>query len=56
MDRAFRLTLGRQPSVKEREGSVAFLARQAPLAGGEKGALEDMCLSLLSSSEFLYVD
>jgi hypothetical protein len=56
VDRAFRLALGRQPSVAERESGVAFLARQAALAGGEKGALEDMCLSLLSSNEFLYVD
>ncbi|MBL8174357.1 MAG: DUF1553 domain-containing protein [Bryobacterales bacterium] len=56
VERAFRLTLGREPGTKEREQSVAFLAKQAPLAGGQKGALEDMCLSLLSSSEFLYVD
>ncbi|MBL8219756.1 MAG: DUF1553 domain-containing protein [Bryobacterales bacterium] len=56
VDRAFRLTLGREPAAKEREHSVAFLAKQSSLAGGQKGALEDMCLSLLSSSEFLYVD
>jgi len=56
VDRAFRLTLGREPAVKEREQSVAFLAKQSSLAGGQKGALEDMCLALLSSSEFLYVD
>jgi hypothetical protein len=56
VDRAFRLTLGREPAAKERERGAAFLAKQALLAGGQKGALEDMCLSLLSSSEFLYVD
>ncbi|MBS1826822.1 MAG: DUF1553 domain-containing protein [Acidobacteria bacterium] len=56
VDRAFRLALGREPASKERQGSVAFLAKQAPLAGGQRGALEDMCLSLLSSSEFLYID
>jgi hypothetical protein len=56
VDRAFRLTLGREPAADERAQSVAFLAKQGPLAGGQKGALEDMCLSLLSSSEFLYID
>ncbi|MEZ5403225.1 MAG: DUF1549 and DUF1553 domain-containing protein [Bryobacteraceae bacterium] len=50
VDRAFRMTLGRTPSVPERERSVALLAK-----GGD-AAVEDMCLSLLSSSEFLYID
>lgn len=56
VDRAFRLTLGRKPSASEAEQSHEFLARQAALAGGTPGALEDLCLSLLSSSEFLYID
>lgn len=54
--RATRLTLGRSPSAAELRRGQEFLARQAPLAGGPAGALEDLCLSLLSSSEFLYVD
>jgi hypothetical protein len=56
VDRAFRLTLGRKPSATESERSREFLATQAKLAGGMPGALEDLCLSLLSSSEFLYID
>lgn len=54
--RATRLTLGRAPSATELQRGREFLAKQAPLAGGMAGALEDLCLSLLSSSEFLYID
>jgi len=53
VERAFRLTLGRQPSAAERERSQAFLAKQAKLG---PAALDDLCLALLSSSEFLYID
>ncbi len=53
VERAFRLTLGRAPSPAESQRSQDFLAKQAHLG---PGALEDLCLSLLSSSEFLYID
>lgn len=52
-ERAFRLTLGRAPSASELSRSQAFLSKQAELGSA---ALEDLCLSLLSSSEFLYID
>ena len=54
--RAFRLTLGRAPSKAEEERSRAFLVSQTTLAGGRAAALEDLALSLLSSSEFIYID
>jgi len=56
VERAFRLTLGRAPSSSEAERSRAFLRNQAKLADGQMGALEDLSLSLLSSSEFVYID
>jgi hypothetical protein len=56
VERAFKLTLGRTPSAAEMNRSRDFLAKQSALAGSESGALDDLCLSLLSSSEFLYVD
>lgn len=55
-ERAYRLTLGRAPTKEEVDRSASFLAKQAALAGGAAGALEDLCLSLLSSSEFIYID
>ncbi len=53
VERAFRLTLGRTPSPAELERSQGFLAKQAKLG---PAALDDLCLALLSSSEFLYID
>jgi len=50
VNRAYRLTLGRAPTEEEAARSQAFLGR-----GGE-GALEDLALSLLGTSEFLYID
>ena len=50
VERAFSLTLGRRPSASELSRSREFLAK------GTRVALDDLCLSLLSSSEFLYVD
>ena len=48
VDRAFRFTLGRTPTAAEMDRGQTFLARQ--------NKLEDLCLALLSSSEFLYID
>ncbi|MBI4902164.1 MAG: DUF1553 domain-containing protein [Acidobacteria bacterium] len=47
VERAFRLTLGRAPTPKETARSREFLSQST---------LDDLCLSLLSSSEFLYID
>jgi hypothetical protein len=55
-ERAYRLTLGRAPTAAELERGRQFLTAQAKLANGPAGALDDLCLSLLSSSEFLYID
>ncbi len=55
-ERAYRLTLGRTPTEAELKRSREFLTAQTKLAGGSQGALEDLCLNLLSSSEFLYID
>ena len=48
VERAFRLTLGRPPSPSEMERSGDYLTKQK--------SLDDLCLALLSSSEFLYID
>ncbi|MFN0106616.1 MAG: DUF1549 and DUF1553 domain-containing protein [Bryobacteraceae bacterium] len=48
VERAFRLTLGRPPSPSEMQRSRDYLTKQQ--------SLEDLCLALLSSSEFLYID
>lgn len=55
-ERAYRLTLGRAPTEAELQRSREFLTLQTKLAVGAQGALEDLCLNLLSSSEFLYID
>ena len=47
---AYWLALGRPPSQKETEKSLAFLG-----AGGRKQLLE-LCLTLFNTSEFVYVD
>jgi hypothetical protein len=67
--RAFRLALGRSPTVAERDQLRSFLALQgerharsatesssstAPPAFGR--ALADLCQMVLSSNEFAYVD
>ncbi|MBM3785376.1 MAG: DUF1553 domain-containing protein [Acidobacteria bacterium] len=55
-ERAYRLAFGRAATPSERQRAQEFLTQQARLAGGINGALEDLSLSLLSSSEFLYID
>ena len=56
VSRAFRLTLGREPTTKELARGRGFFSKQTQLANGQQGALEDLALSLLSTSEFLYID
>jgi hypothetical protein len=47
-ERAYKLALGRAPSVAERERAAAFLAGP--------GTLDDLAQALLATSEFLYID
>jgi hypothetical protein len=62
VSRTFRIALGREPSAKEVEWSLAFLKSQA--AGyaqrknekPETAALRDFCHSITNLNEFLYVD
>ena len=60
----FRLAFGRGPTLKEETTMFAFLRTQTgrymaagkTAAYGELQALADMCLVLLSSNEFVYLD
>ena len=47
-DQAARFALGRTPDAAERQMMAAFLARG--------GSIEDLCLALLNTNAFLYVD
>ncbi len=49
-ERAFRLALGRAPTAAELARTKEYLGK------GGKDAVEDVALTLLSSSEFLYID
>jgi hypothetical protein len=62
ISRAFLIALGRDPSAKEIEWSLAFLKSQT--AGYEQrknekpetAALRDFCHSIINLNEFLYLD
>lgn len=54
-ERALKLAFQRPISAKETEMAMAFLAKQEKSAGSPGAALEDLCHSLLSSNEFLYI-
>jgi hypothetical protein len=56
LDRAWKLTFQRTPNEAERANAREFLERQAKLAGGEEQAWTDLCQTLLSTNEFLYVN
>ena len=57
---ACRRVWGREPSDQERETLFEFVARQEELLRQEEksgdGAFVDLCLALLNSNEFLYLD
>ena len=55
-ERALRMAYTRTPSADEIERAAAFLAKQEKIAGSPEGALEDLCHTLLSSNEFLYIN
>jgi hypothetical protein len=56
LDRAFKLAFQRTPTEAERASARDFLARQQKLAGGEEQAWADLCQTLFSTNEFLYVN
>ena len=56
LDRAFKLAYQRTPTEAERTDAKKILERQTPLAGGEDQAWTDLCQTLLSTNEFLYVN
>lgn len=55
-ERALRLAYNRAPLGDEIDKAARFLERQAAVAGSPAGALEDLCHTLLSSNEFLYIN
>jgi len=56
LDRAWKLAVQRTPSAAERTWATAFLEGQAKLTGNEAQAWADLCQTLLSTNEFLYVN
>jgi hypothetical protein len=57
VDRAYALVLGRPPAGRESEVGLQFLQKQASSYGDKRPqALADLCLVLLNSAEFLYID
>ena len=56
LDRAWKLAVQRTPTTDERTGAREFLDRQTKLTGNETQAWADLCQTLLSTNEFLYVN
>jgi hypothetical protein len=56
LDRAWKLAFQRTPGDAERKQAREFLDRQSKLAGGEEQAWADLCQTLMSTNEFLYVN
>ncbi len=55
-ERALRMAYTRTPNPEEIASATAFLKKQEKIAGSAEGALEDLCHTLLSSNEFLYIN
>ena len=56
VDRAFQLALQRSPSDSERQKCVSFLTKQEDVDSIKpKGSLADLCLVLLNSNEFVFL-
>jgi hypothetical protein len=55
-ERALRMAYTRAPKPEEIASAAAFLVKQEKIAGSPEGALEDLCHTLLSSNEFLYIN
>jgi len=56
LDRAWKLAFQRTPAAAERVEAREFLERQTKLTGNEAQAWADLCQTLLSTNEFLYVN
>jgi hypothetical protein len=56
LDRAWKLAVQRTPAAGERATAKEFLERQMKLTGDESKAWADLCQTLLSTNEFLYVN
>jgi hypothetical protein len=56
LDRAWKLALQRTPSAAERADARAFLERQKSVTGNEEAAWADLCQTLFSTNEFLYIN
>jgi len=54
-ERALRLAYQRTPGAAEIDKAASFLTSQERLAGSPESALADLCQTLLSSNEFLYL-
>jgi hypothetical protein len=54
-ERALRLAYQRTPGREEVAAAAEFLTRQTVVAGGREAALADLCQTLMSSNEFLYL-
>ncbi len=54
-ERALRLAFARPVKGEEIEEAANFLEKQERLAGSREAALSDLCHTLLSSNEFLYL-
>ena len=55
-ERAIRMAYARPPKPSEVDQAVEFLSKQEKIAGSPTLALEDLCHTLLSSNEFLYIN
>jgi hypothetical protein len=53
--RAFKLAYGRDASAEEQKLAAAFLEKQTPVTGAP-AAFVDLCQTLLTSNEFLYLN
>ena len=57
VERAFRLAFQRSPSDSQREEGTRFLSRQGNDDPNEpRGSLADLCLVLLNSNEFVFLE
>lgn len=56
VERAWKLVYQRPPSAEEISGALAFLRKQAAVAGDGEAAFTDFCHMLINSNEFVFVN
>jgi len=56
INRSFQLLYGRLPTDDDHKVSLAFLQKPSPEAGDSLSPLEQYCLAMLGTNEFVYVD